>query len=83
MPRSNRLLAALLGCVAMGSVGCSLSIDEIFEMQPGSGVDVAEVSFARFSRVSPGTLPIVKYWAKGAANGFPKRSCRLELTRNR
>ena len=40
MLRSNRVLAVLLGSLAMGSLGCSLSIDQIFAMQEGSGLDV-------------------------------------------
>ena len=40
MPSSNRVLAVVLGSIAMGSLGCSLSIDQIFQMKEGSGVDV-------------------------------------------
>jgi hypothetical protein len=56
MPRSNRLLAALLGCFAMGSVGCSLTIDEIFAMQPGSGVDVSIIAYGSGQEVPQGRL---------------------------
>lgn len=56
MPRSKRLLAALLGCFAMGSVGCSLTIDQIFAMQPGSGVDVYIIAFGSGQEVKQGRL---------------------------
>jgi hypothetical protein len=44
MQMMKAILTALLGSLALGSVGCSLQIDQIFEMQEGSGVDVALVS---------------------------------------
>lgn len=37
------VLTALLAGIGLGSVACSLSIDQTFEMQPGSGVDVYQV----------------------------------------
>jgi len=40
MLSSKRVLAVVLGSIAMGSLGCSLSIDQIFQMKEGSGVDV-------------------------------------------
>lgn len=40
MRSSKLVLTAVLACVAMGSVACSLQIDQIFAMQEGSGVDV-------------------------------------------
>jgi len=54
--RRSRLLAAVLCCFAMGSVGCSLTIDQIFAMQPGSGVDVAIIAFGSGQEVPQGRL---------------------------
>ena len=56
MRGSNRLLAAVLCCVAMGSVGCSLTIDQIFEMQPGSGADVSIIAFGSGQEFPQGRL---------------------------
>ena len=54
--RRSRLLAAVLCCFAMGSVGCSLTIDQIFEMQPGSGADVYLIAFGSGQEVKQGRL---------------------------
>jgi hypothetical protein len=40
MLRTNVVLTAALAWMALAATGCSLSIDQTFAMQPGSGVDV-------------------------------------------
>jgi hypothetical protein len=44
MPRSRSILTVVLGLFAAGAFGCNLQIDQIFEMEPGSGADTALVS---------------------------------------
>ena len=43
MLRSRRLLPALAMLVAAASIGCNVSIDQTFAMEPGSGADLALV----------------------------------------
>ena len=43
MQRTRAAITALLGAVALGTVGCNVSIEQIFEMQPGSGVNVSQI----------------------------------------
>jgi hypothetical protein len=43
MQRAKAALTVWLGAIALGTVGCNVSIEQIFEMQPGSGVDVSQI----------------------------------------
>jgi hypothetical protein len=43
MQRAKLALTAWLGAIALGTVGCNVQIEQIFAMQPGSGVDVSQV----------------------------------------
>jgi hypothetical protein len=45
MHRAKAALTGWLAAIALGTVGCSVQIEQIFEMQPGSGVDVSQVKF--------------------------------------
>ena len=47
MLRTNRILIVALVLLAMGSTGCNLAIEKIFEMKEGSGVDVALITYGR------------------------------------
>jgi hypothetical protein len=56
MQRTKAALTALLASIALGTVGCSLQIDQIFEMKDGSGVDVKLVSVDGTVEVPMGRL---------------------------